>query len=95
MAGAIPALGSVANTLEDAPPHLLEIVMVADTGGTMQVFYDRGNGVSEADTVAAPLAPSPEAHTYQLPIPLRQLSAAPHRSQWPRGPLRSCGASAS
>ena len=70
MAGAIPALGSVANTLEDAPPHLLEIVMVADTGGTMQVFYDRGLGVSEADSVNAALAPSPEAHTYQLPIPL-------------------------
>ena len=70
MAGAIPALGSVANTLEDAPPHLLEIVMVADTGGTMQVFYDRGLGVSEADSVTAALAPSPEAHTYQLPIPL-------------------------
>jgi hypothetical protein len=70
MAGAIPALGSVADTLEDAPPHLLEIVMVADTGGTMQVFYDRGNGVSEADSVAAPLAPSPEAHTYQFPLPL-------------------------
>ena len=68
MAGAIPALGSVANTLEDAPPHLLEIVMVADTGGTMQVFYDRGLGVSEADSVNAALAPSPEAHTYRLPF---------------------------
>ncbi len=70
LAGAIPALGAIAPTLEDAPPHVLEIVMVADTGGTMQVFYDRGNGVSEADSVAAPLAPSPEAHTYQLPLPL-------------------------
>ena len=70
MAGALPALGSIANTLEDAPPHHLEIVMVADTGGTMQVFYDRGDGITQADSATAPLAPSSEAHTYQLPLPL-------------------------
>ena len=70
LAGTLPALGAIAPTLEDAPPHTLEIVMATSTGGTMQVFYDRGNGVSEADSVTAPLAPSPEAQTYELPLPL-------------------------
>jgi hypothetical protein len=67
LAGAIPALGAIAPTLEDAPPHTLEIVMATGTGGTMQVFYDRGNGVSEADSVAAPCPSAAIACSASIP----------------------------
>jgi hypothetical protein len=69
LVGGVSAVGSIAHTLADAPPGALEIELASSTGGTLQVFYDRGAGFSEAESVTAALAPSDEAVTYRLALP--------------------------
>ncbi|MGE3887551.1 MAG: hypothetical protein AB7H81_14045 [Vicinamibacterales bacterium] len=69
LAGGIYAIVSVAHTLDDAPPGALEIDLTASANGTLQVFYDRGAGISEAESVTAPIAATPAPHTYRLPLP--------------------------
>lgn len=69
LAGGISAIVVVAHTLDDAPPGAIEIDLAASAGGTLQVFYDRGTGISEAESVAAPIAATPRPHTYRLPLP--------------------------
>lgn len=70
LAGGVPAFAVIAPSLEGAPAHVLEIEMAADTGGILQVFYDRGAGISAADTAVVPLAASTEPQVYRLSLPL-------------------------
>ena len=45
----------------------LAILMTSEVPGTLQVFYDTGAGLREADSVAVPL--ETERREYELPLP--------------------------
>jgi hypothetical protein len=47
--------------------YKLAILMTSEVPGTLQVYYDIGAGLREADSVAVPL--EPERREYELPLP--------------------------
>ncbi|MCC7125632.1 MAG: hypothetical protein IT178_12345 [Acidobacteria bacterium] len=49
---------------------MFELEMASSTAGTLQLFYDRGRGVSTAESVAVPLQASVDPVVYRLPLPL-------------------------
>jgi len=69
LVGAMYAIGAVAHTLDDAPPGAIEIDLASSAGGTLQVFYDRGAGISEAESVTVAIGPSERPVPYRLPLP--------------------------
>jgi len=69
LVGGVYAIASVADTLHDARLGALEVRLASSASGMLQVFYDRGAGIREADSVVVEIAPSDELVTYRLPLP--------------------------
>jgi hypothetical protein len=62
----IATLASLSREAET--PFVMEITLAATVDGVLQVFYDRGRGISEAESAAAPIHRSSEPVTYHLPL---------------------------
>ena len=60
--------------------YKLAILMTSEVPGTLQVFYDTGAGLREADSVAVPLETG--RREYELPLP-QGLPLAANRSREP------------
>jgi hypothetical protein len=56
-------------SLEGSSSFTLEVALASSTDGVLQVFYDRGAGISEADSTNAPIRSSSQPVTYRLPLP--------------------------
>lgn len=61
-------LGTVYRTLNDGT-YNLELELASSVGGMLQVFYDRGNGITEADSSVVPIRPSTTILVDRVPIP--------------------------
>ena len=55
------------------PPLQLEIDIVSSVAGTAQLYWDAGNGLSEANSKRSPYAPDPQLQTLRFPLPANPL----------------------
>lgn len=68
-AGGVPAFVTLSPSLEGAPAHTIELSMAADTGGRLQVFYDRGKGFNETESATVRFGPSDTSQVLRAPLP--------------------------
>lgn len=69
-AGAVPAITTLAPSLDEAPHHELQIELAASTGGTLQVYVDRGTGFSEAGSTSVPFDASGTPVVLRVVLPV-------------------------
>jgi hypothetical protein len=70
LTASIPLAAELVNSFAEGPRHQLEIELSATTAGVLQVFYDRGRGLSEAESGTVRIAASDQPARYRVPLPL-------------------------
>src|SRR4030095_12795581 len=65
--GVLALIPHLTKAVDKERSYKLAILMTSEVPGSLQVFYDIGSGVREADSVAVPL--ETERREYELPLP--------------------------
>ena len=65
--GVLAFIPHLTKAVDKEHSYKLAILMTSEVPGTLQVFYDTGAGLREADSVAVPL--ETERREYELPLP--------------------------